>query len=129
MIQRWFLIAISTVAVASSIIHATPNEITWPQLEDLNFETGEMPDHLRQYHEQTIKVAGFIVPLEMEDTIEEVIEFLLVPDPLACIHVPPPPPKPNDHGNHDRTGAIGHELKGGRDCWKTQHRKNQAWRL
>lgn len=92
MIQRWLLIAFLTLAFASASIHANPNEITWKQMEDLNFETGEMPDNLRQYHEQTVKVAGFIVPLEMEDTIEEVIEFLLVPDPLACIHVPPPPP-------------------------------------
>ena len=32
------------------------------------------------------------MPLEMDEYADEVKEFLLVPDPLACIHVPPPPP-------------------------------------
>ncbi len=31
-----------------------------------------------------------MVPLE--DSQKDVIEFLLVPSPQACIHVPPPPP-------------------------------------
>jgi hypothetical protein len=33
---------------------------------------------------------GYMVPLE--DNLEEVTEFLLVPTPGACIHVPTPPP-------------------------------------
>ncbi|GAA5189224.1 DUF3299 domain-containing protein [Ferrimonas gelatinilytica] len=38
---------------------------------------------------QTIKLPGFIVPLEGDET--HVTEFLLVPYFGACVHVPPPP--------------------------------------
>jgi hypothetical protein len=37
-----------------------------------------------------LRVPGYMVPLA--DNLEEVTEFLLVPYPGACIHVPPPPP-------------------------------------
>lgn len=39
---------------------------------------------------QQIKIAGYIVPLEMSG--QNVTDFLLVPYVGACIHVPPPPP-------------------------------------
>ena len=61
-------------------------------MEALNFETGEMPESLREFNNQSVEVAGFIVPLEMDEDIDQVKEFFLVPDPLACNHVPPPPP-------------------------------------
>ena len=32
------------------------------------------------------------MPLELDDFIDMVSEFILVPDPLSCIHVPPPAP-------------------------------------
>ena len=38
---------------------------------------------------QKIRLPGFVVPLDFEDT--EISEFLLVPYFGACIHVPPPP--------------------------------------
>ena len=38
---------------------------------------------------QRIRLPGFVVPLDFEDT--EISEFLLVPYFGACIHVPPPP--------------------------------------
>ena len=38
---------------------------------------------------QRIRLPGFMVPLDFEDT--EVSDFLLVPYFGACIHVPPPP--------------------------------------
>lgn len=37
---------------------------------------------------KTVRIPGFVVPLEGDDTITE---FLLVPFFGACIHVPPPP--------------------------------------
>ncbi|MEM7462824.1 MAG: DUF3299 domain-containing protein [Pseudomonadota bacterium] len=43
----------------------------------------------REYNGQTIRIPGFIVPLEF--TGSKVTEFLLVPYIGACIHVPPPP--------------------------------------
>lgn len=40
---------------------------------------------------QSIRIPGFVVPLEFDD--EQVItQFFLVPFFGACIHVPPPPP-------------------------------------
>ena len=77
MMNHWLLLVCTALALASQPINANPSDVTWKQMEDLNFETGEMPDNLRQYHEQTVKVAGFIVPLEMEDTIEEIDCFCL----------------------------------------------------
>lgn len=40
---------------------------------------------------ETIRIAGFVVPLEF-DTDQSVTQFFLVPYFGACIHVPPPPP-------------------------------------
>ncbi|WP_250656947.1 DUF3299 domain-containing protein [Alkalimarinus coralli] len=40
---------------------------------------------------QAIRIPGFIVPLEFDDT-ETITQFFLVPYFGACIHVPPPPP-------------------------------------
>lgn len=40
---------------------------------------------------KTVKIPGFIVPLDL-DTDNKVVEFFLVPYFGACIHVPPPPP-------------------------------------
>lgn len=37
-----------------------------------------------------VMLAGFVAPLTYEDDI--IVEFLLVPNFGACIHVPPPPP-------------------------------------
>lgn len=39
---------------------------------------------------QKIRLAGFVAPLTYDNDI--VVEFLLVPNFGACIHVPPPPP-------------------------------------
>jgi len=40
---------------------------------------------------QTVRIPGFVVPLEFTMT-GELTEFLLVPYQGACIHLPPPPP-------------------------------------
>lgn len=41
------------------------------------------------YDGLTVKIAGFVVPLEQDE--ERVLSFLLVPYYGACIHTPPPP--------------------------------------
>jgi len=69
-----------------------PSSVTWPMMSELNIETGEASEALQSVNHQFVEVSGFIVPLEMDDMIDEVSDFLLVPDPMACIHVPPPPP-------------------------------------
>ncbi|MEK9657262.1 MAG: DUF3299 domain-containing protein [bacterium] len=61
-------------------------------MEDLDYQSGKMSESLNKLNNQMVEVAGFIVPLEMDGYIDTVTEFLLVPNPLACIHIPPPPP-------------------------------------
>ena len=68
------------------------HSLTWENLRQLNYETGEMPESLLKYDQKLVQVEGFIVPLEMDEYMNSVTEFFLVPDPMACIHVPPPPP-------------------------------------
>ncbi|MEK9727356.1 MAG: DUF3299 domain-containing protein, partial [Candidatus Margulisiibacteriota bacterium] len=74
------------------IIGNDARELTWKTMANLNFETGQAPHFLQDHHNKMVEVAGFIVPLEMDESIDQVKEFMLVPDPLSCIHVPPPPP-------------------------------------
>lgn len=65
-------------------------ELDWRDLAELEYTTGEAPEKLKQQDKKEIRIPGFMVPLE--DNQKEVTEFLLVPSPQACIHVPPPPP-------------------------------------
>lgn len=65
-------------------------ETDWNMLRKLNYETGERPPELAALDSKAVKVPGFVVPLDDDDT--GLSEFLLVPSPQACIHVPPPPP-------------------------------------
>ncbi len=65
-------------------------ETDWNMLRKLNYETGERPADLGSLDGKPIKVPGFVVPLDDDDT--GLSEFLLVPSPQACVHVPPPPP-------------------------------------
>jgi hypothetical protein len=63
-------------------------EVTWPVLSQLSRDY--VPDLVKNLGEKEIKIAGFVVPLT--DNFNQIREFLLVPDPMSCIHVPPPPP-------------------------------------
>lgn len=65
-------------------------EIDWRLLGDMDYVTGAVPPSLKKYDGAMVKVPGFMVPLE--DNQKKVTQFLLVPTPQACIHVPPPPP-------------------------------------
>lgn len=69
---------------------ADPTEVDWRMLAGLNYRTGEMTDELKAVVGGEAKVPGFMVPLE--DYLEQVGEFLLVPYVGACVHTPPPPP-------------------------------------
>ena len=60
------------------------------QLALLDLETGQMPASLKKMDGAVVRVPGFVIPLEDND--QSVSEFLLVPYPMACIHVPAPPP-------------------------------------
>lgn len=69
---------------------ANAAELDWRQLSEYDYITGQGPESLMKLNNQTVKMPGFMVPLE--DNQKSVSEFLLVPSPQACIHVPPPPP-------------------------------------
>lgn len=65
-------------------------EVDWLKLRELDLNTGKMTEALAKLDGKPVKVPGFVVPLEDDD--QGLSEFLLVPSPQACIHVPPPPP-------------------------------------
>jgi len=69
---------------------ANAKTILWKDLRQLDYKTGEKPEELAALDNEIIRIPGFVVPLDDNDT--GLSEFLLVPSPQACIHVPPPPP-------------------------------------
>lgn len=64
-------------------------EIDWRLLRNLDLQTGEKPAELAALDGKPVKIPGFVVPLD--DDAASFSEFLLVPSPQACIHVPAPP--------------------------------------
>lgn len=65
-------------------------DVYWAELGQLNYVTGEIPESLKALSGKVIRIPGFVVPLT--DNIKRIQEFLLVPNGMACIHAPPPPP-------------------------------------
>lgn len=74
-------------------------DLLWQTMRGLNFRTGEITAELGQLINGEARVPGYMVPLE--DNLFEATEFLLVPYPGACIHVPPPPPNQLVHVTMD----------------------------
>jgi uncharacterized protein len=81
--------------IERAIAAGDPVTLDWKAMAALNYSTGEMPASLRKLHGVTVRIPGFMVPLE--DTETRVTEFLLVPYFGACIHTPPPPPNQMAH--------------------------------
>ena len=67
-----------------------PADLDWAKLRELDVASGKPSDFLKSVDGKYAKMPGFMIPLE--DNAQEVSEFLLVPSPMACIHVPAPPP-------------------------------------
>lgn len=65
-------------------------EVDWRLLGTMDYVSGKSGSELEALNEHLVKIPGFMVPLEDEQ--KAVTEFLLVPSPQACIHVPAPPP-------------------------------------
>ncbi len=65
-------------------------EVDWKLLGELDYISGKASAELQNLDGKDVKIPGFMVPLE--DNVKAVTEFLLVPSPQACIHVPAPPP-------------------------------------
>ena len=77
-------------SIADDMQASKVTNIEWKDLQALDLKTGDIPADLKKITGTTIKIPGFIIPLE--DNQDFVQEFLFVPTPMACIHVPPPPP-------------------------------------
>jgi hypothetical protein len=78
--------------------------LTWDNLRGLDPQSGKMPADLKKHDRAIVRVPGFIIPLEDND--QAVSEFLLVPYPLACIHVPAPPPNQIVHVKMDKGKKV-----------------------
>ena len=76
----------------TSKTRSSPTILSWKMLAEMDSKTGTMPASLTDIKDIEVQVSGFIVPIEMGHSIDKVSVFALVPDPLSCIHVPPPPP-------------------------------------
>jgi len=64
--------------------------IDWRILRQLDWKTGTKTKTVEDLQGVRVRIPGFVVPLEDEQTL--VKEFLFVPTMQACVHVPPPPP-------------------------------------
>jgi hypothetical protein len=64
-------------------------KVRWDELRQLDIKSGTGPTGLMALNGKDVMIPGFVVPLE--DDATQISEFLLVPSPQACIHVPPPP--------------------------------------
>ena len=84
------LILSARASEAQSRASVVPIAIDWRLLAGLDYENGKMTDTLKKLDGKTVRVPGFVVPLD--DAAEEGAEFLLVPYYGACVHTPPPPP-------------------------------------
>jgi hypothetical protein len=92
-----------TVSGVASAAEKVPS-LTWDNLRRLDFRSGKAPADLKKHDGAVVRVPGFIIPLEDND--QEVSEFLLVPYPLACIHVPAPPPNQIVHVKMDNGKKV-----------------------
>ena len=77
-------------ALAVAATSGKVTEIEWSTLRDLDVSSGKVGEKLKPLEGQRVRIPGFMIPLE--DSQKDVSEFLLVPSPMACVHVPPPPP-------------------------------------
>lgn len=66
------------------------NDVQWEALRELDLKTGKPSSKLAKLSGQSIKIMGYMVPLEVKNGTAS--EFLLIPNPMGCVHVPPPAP-------------------------------------
>jgi uncharacterized protein len=80
---------------AAATAHAEarkPQAVDWQTLRELDYQTGAKSPAIAHLVSDgvIVRVPGFMVALE--DAADAVTEFLLIPYPMSCVHVPPPPP-------------------------------------
>ncbi|MFK7822617.1 MAG: DUF3299 domain-containing protein [Oligoflexales bacterium] len=64
--------------------------VGWALLQTMDYQKSEIPSELQEAVNKRIRIPGFGVPLS--DGFNNIKEFLLVPNQMACIHVPAAPP-------------------------------------
>jgi len=110
--SRFGLVRASSLCVLFSIAAAAfagappPVTVSWQTLQTLDFS---VPQNKQKgpalgLSGKRVSIPGFMVPLE--DDLENVTEFLLVPYSGACIHVPPPPPNQMVYVKMDRNAKV-----------------------
>ena len=93
---RVFALTLFSVVLLCPVaaMHGADNAVTvgWGQLQTLNVDLplAKQTSAAQKLDGKVVSIPGFMVPLE--DDLDHVDEFLLVPYAGACIHVPPPPP-------------------------------------
>ncbi len=116
---NWMLlVGIMMISVAAGValfqnkdrlVNSNYKEVDWRDLGELDYVSGAAPKSLKDLDDAQVRIPGFMVPLE--DNSKNVTEFLLVPSPQACIHVPPPPPNQmvlvQMQEGHETTTAYG----------------------
>jgi hypothetical protein len=102
---RVFFLGNQTGELSEAAAAAAPVPVLmWENLRALDPQSGNMPAELKKHDGGIVRVPGFIIPLEDND--REVSEFLLVPFPMACIHVPAPPPNQIVHVKMDKGKKV-----------------------
>ena len=64
--------------------------VGWRLLQTLDYQNLKIPSELQKVVNGPVRIPGFAVPLS--DGLSDIKQFLLVPNQMACIHVPAPPP-------------------------------------
>lgn len=84
------MLLLSACAQEEAVAPVIPAEIGWTALAAMDPESGSRPASLREQLSKPVRIHGYAVPL---DAFEQgVTSFILVPDRMYCVHVPPPPP-------------------------------------
>ncbi len=87
-------------------------ELTWDVFGGVNVDKKSTYKEVEAFNNKDVRVVGFIVPLDFGDDFYTVTELLLVPDPLSCIHVPPPPPNQMIHVKMNKAIPIDMDFRG-----------------
>ena len=79
-------------SLAESVQQAIGNSLAAPSPEEQAYYAALESTNIKaEFDKQSVRIAGFIVPVEYDEK-QVITEFFLVPYFGACIHVPPPPP-------------------------------------
>lgn len=79
-----------TLTDDSSLSSSHIKTVGWKTLQKLDYKSQLVHEELKPIVNHWVKIPGFAVPLS--DNLQSIQEFLFVPNQMACIHVPAPPP-------------------------------------